>query len=268
MKAMKSCLFAPILVLTFTVSLCAGVYVRVDDSRPTGGQETSKIYIEKARLRMESTGGEEDHVLIFRKDQDVLWIIDSQAKTYHEITRQDVARMKGQMDHAMKMMAEQMKDLPPEQRKMMEQMMAQQGGMQMPKPKRTIYERKGTGEKVDQWTCTRYEGYVDGQKTEDVWTADWRQLGIDPADLDAFRAMGAFFEALSQETDAIFKMGTEEFEKEGGYSGLPVKTIEYENGAVVDTSEVKEVQERSFDPSIFELPSGLKKTEQPWGDMR
>lgn len=264
MLEMKSTLFTSIVVLTLAGSLQAqGIYIEVKNS-DSSGVETSRLYIGADRLRAESAGTGEDSTIIFREDRDVLWIIDNQANVYQEMTRQSLEAMKSQMENAMAMMAEQMKNMPPERRAMMEKMMGQGGGMPMSPPEKTTYKKASTGEKIKGWTCTRYEGFVGGTKTEDVWTVDWRQVGIDASDLSVMQAFGSFFEALAPD-ESFFQFGSEEFERNGGYSGAPVKTIVYEGGAVSHTSEVELIENRALEPTLFELPQGVRKGETSFG---
>ena len=267
MNSFKALIACSILSLLLIAHTKAGVYIyNVDQFKDADMTETSKVFIEKDRMRVESSGGSENNIIIFRGDKDVFWMINNDRKTYNEMTREDLEQLRKKMDNAFKEMEEQLKNLPPEQRKMMEQMMPKQAQMDMQQPAKTIYKKKSSGEKVNQWTCTLYEGFVDGKKTKDVWTADFAQLKIDPNDLKGLNAMGKFFEVLTKETDELFMIGSDELSKEGGFSGIPVKTIEYESGDVSQITEIKEITKKSFDSAIFELPAGLKKEKGPWGE--
>jgi hypothetical protein len=148
---------------------------------------------------------------------------------------------------------------------MMEKMMPEQAQMAMQKPTKTIYKKKAGGEKVNQWTCTLYEGFVEGKKTKDMWTTEFSEINIDTDDLKGLQAMGKFFEVLSKDTEELFMIGSDMQDQEGAFSGMPVKTIEYKSGAVVETTELKEIKSTSFESAIFELPPGLKKEQKSWG---
>ncbi|MDZ7379223.1 MAG: DUF3617 domain-containing protein, partial [candidate division KSB1 bacterium] len=102
-----------------------GVLIVSEDESALGpkGVFTSKAYIDKDRMRAEVGDPDTDQVVIFRQDKERFWIINNKDKTYREITKQEVQTIKAQIDSAMAMMQEQMKNLPPEQRKMMEQRM-------------------------------------------------------------------------------------------------------------------------------------------------
>ena len=267
MNTIKVLISYCLLLLLLPVSAMAGIYIHsVDQFKDTNKTETSKVFIEKDRMRVESGGSSENNIIIFRGDIELFWVINIDKKTYNEMTRDDLEKLRAKMDNAFKEMEEQMKNLPPEQRKMMEQMMPKQAQMAMQTPAKTIYKKKKSGEKINQWSCTLYEGFEEGKKTKDVWTADFSQLNINPDDLKGLNAMGKFFEVLTQEIEELYMIGPDQAEKEGGFSGVPVKTIEYESGNILQITELKEITSKSFDSAIFELPSGLKKEKGPWGE--
>jgi hypothetical protein len=261
----KTILRMLLLIFVLSVSAPAGVYIQIAGS--VGGTENdiSKMYIDKDRMRMEISSNMENEVMIFRQDQQLIWVINNKEKSYSKMTRDDLAKMKGQIDQAMKMMEEQLKNMPVEQREMMEKMMPKQGAMQMSKVEKTVYTKKKSGEKINRWTCDYYEGMVSGKKTEEVWTITWQQAGISRNDLQAFRGMGEFFQAITGKIDALYQIGSEDFEKQGGYAGLPVKMVQYEKGNTIVLSEVKEIKKQNIAPKLFELPAGFEETENPWG---
>jgi hypothetical protein len=259
-------LFTLMILIFFCVSLNAGVYIESTNKFSDDNVETAKIYIEKDRIRAESSGTEDNMITIFREDKGLFWVVNLDKKTYSELTKEDLEKLKKQMDDAFKQMEEQFKNMPPEQRKMMEKMMPEQARKAMDRPIKAEYKKKSSGEKVNKWTCSHYEGYVEGKKTSDLWTTDFKKLGIDASDLTGLNAMGKFFEVITKDIEELYMIGSEHYEKEGGFSGMPVKIIDYENGSVVQTMEMQKIDSKSFDAAIFELPSGLKKEKGAWGE--
>ena len=65
----------------------------------------------------------EKGAFLFDGVKQVVWIVNYDKKTYTEMTKTDLDRMGQQMTEAMAKMQEAMKNLPPEQRAQMEQMM-------------------------------------------------------------------------------------------------------------------------------------------------
>ncbi len=252
------------ILFIFSISLVqAGVIIKSSErSKKMNLDMTTTIYVEKDRLRVETADADQNQIIIFRGDKNVFWIIDNDKKTYSEMTQKDIEKLKEQMDKAQKMMQEQMKNMPAEQREMMEKMMP--GGMSTAKKVKTEYKKKSSGEKVGKWRCTHYEEFKEGKKSGEMWTADWDQMGLDRTDMQAMGQLGKFFEALSQETSDLMQIGSEEWEKEQGISGMPVRWINYLDGEGSSEGELKDILKQNLKSSLFEIPGGYSKGENPW----
>lgn len=255
--------FAGILVEQTTKGLTGG-----------GGSDTSIIRLENNRVRIEGSNGGRSHVMIYRADRETMYMIDPAAKTYREMTKQDLEKMMGQasqqMSQMQKMMEEQMKNMPPERRQMVEQMMKQKMG-QMPgvaaaatETSRTTYRKVASGETIGQWTCDKYEGTRDGQKQSELWTTNWAGLGVSIDDFRVFQDLARFFERLNPSmADQMFRIGPEA-ESEQGYAGVPVRRIYYRNGVPYQQVDVTQVtRQSSFEDPLFEPPDGYRREAMP-----
>jgi Domain of unknown function (DUF4412) len=271
----RKVLFCALFALTIFVSaLAAGTGVVIVTTNTTTAQPdakmTNKTYLDSDRMRMEAQVMGGTQIIIFRQDKDLFWIIDQKAGTYMEITKQDFQQMKAKMNEAKAMMDERMKSLPPEQRQMMEKMMQGRGmpGMQAASTIKITYKKTATGEKVNQWVCAKYEGYREDNKVKEVWTTDWKGLGLTPESFKLMKELSEFFEDFAKDMASSFdKVGSEEWEKEQGYTGIPVKTLSYMDGKLRTTTEITEVKQESLAPALFDLPSGLTKKEMPFKQM-
>lgn len=222
-----------------------------------GGVSIIKTYMDKNKMRVESG---ENEVVIYHQDKGVFWALDNKAKTYTEMTKDDIKAMKSQMDEAMKRMQDQMKDLPPEQRQMVEEMM--KGKMQS-EPAKTTFNKVASKVKVNQWTTDKYEGHRQGSLEKEVWSADMDELGLDDESLQVMTGLSEFFKELSPDSNAVLKPGSKEWEKEMGYAGIPVKSIDYRDGQKTGITEIKEISKQDFPASMFEIPAGYKKMANP-----
>jgi hypothetical protein len=147
--------------------------------------------------------------------------------------------------------------MPAEQRAMMEKMMKSK----MPAtPAKTTYKQVATGQKVNQWTCTQYEGETEGKKESEVWTTDPKSLGLTPDDFNVLKAMSKFWEGMAKSGAKFFKV-EEGQPAEGHYAGVPVKTVYYSEGKVSHTNELKSLERQDFEAAKFDLPSGFAKEE-------
>lgn len=267
MSPLKMKLSAVILLTVLVSSLSAGVLVvsaQTSTLRPDQ-KETTQIYVDADRLRIETKGGAMSHVVIFRQDKQLFWMIDSKDGSYMEMRKEDVQQIQATMNESMKALEAQMKNLPPEQRQMMEQMM--KGKMSTATPKKApqgAYKKTASGEKVNQWICDKYEGYFEGKKIKELWTTDWKQFGLSAEEFNVFKEIGEFFEGLAKNAPMTFdKVGSEEWAKEQGYAGIPVKTLSYLDGQLQGTMEITAARRQDFNASLFDLPAGLKKKEFP-----
>jgi len=252
-----------IVILLASVSVQAGLVVKMNQNvQGINMQSKQTMFIEKDKLRMEMSGEEENQTVIFRGDKNVFWVIDNEKKSYFEMTQDDIAKLKSQMESMQKMMMEQMKNMPEEQRKMMEDMMP--SNMSAEKKEKPIYTKKAGGVKVGNWTTTHYEGTKQGKKSDDLWTVDWSQAGFNRGDFTVMSKMADFFSALSQEATDFMKIGSEDWEKEMGISGMPVRWIDYLEGGSTSEGNVEEVSQKNLDASLFELPAGFKKDQSPF----
>ncbi len=252
------------LLLLWLQALTAGVLMVNTQESFQGSQQptTTKLRVEGDRVRIEMEGTGRNDVIIFRGDRQVLWMIDNKAKAYREMTKADVDRIGGQVNEMMAKMQEQLKNMPPQQRQMVEKMMkSRMGGMAGgAQPAKTEYTKVAGGQEINQWTCDKYEGIREGQKQREVWTTAPDQLGLEMSDFKVMQQMGEFFKGFSQfGREAPFRVGSEAAEQEGDYSGVPVRQIFYQGGRPISKTEIKEVRREDFDASLFEVPEGYKK---------
>jgi len=237
----------------------AGAGILIVEKTTTGTTtQTSQVQIEGGRMRVESpgrAGGQQ--TIIFDGTKQVMWIVDYTKKTYSEMTKADVDRAGGQLGGAMAQMQDQLKNMPPEQRAMVEKMMQGRGmtGMGAPPPQKTTYRPAGT-DKVGKWTCSKYDGYQDGQKTSEVCAVAPDALGFAMSDFDISRQLGDFLgKLMPQNSERVFRVGGAE---EQGFSGVPVRRV-FSTGQAQTTVELTDVSRQSFPASIFELPAGFQK---------
>jgi hypothetical protein len=224
---------------------------------------TSQVQIERERMRAELTGpAGETQIVVFDGPQQVLRLISVERKSYTEMTKADADRMGAQVSTAMAGMKEQLAKMPPEQRAKMEAMMARLGGAipgaaAAAKPD---FRRAGT-DKVGKWTCDKYEGFRNGEKTSEVCTVDPKALGLTMADFEISKQVGEFFQKLlPQGADQIVGVGTLDTQ---GFSGVPVRRVTLSGGKVQSTSELTDVRRQTFADSTYDVPAGFQKRTMP-----
>lgn len=267
--------FGTLFVLAILASsLSAGTGVVIVSTHTTTAKPEDKMinktYVDSDRMRMEAQAMGGTQIVIFRQDKGLFWVIDQKGKTYMEITKQDFQQMKAKMNEAKTAMDEQTKHLTPEQQQMLKKVMSGRGmpGTQPAGTVKTAYKKTAAGEKVNQWVCAKYEGYREDKKVKDVWTTDWKSLGLTPESFKVMKDLSEFFEDFAKDMASSFdKIGSEEWEKEQGYTGIPVKTLSYTDGKLRAATEVTEVKQESLPPTLFDLTPDLTKKELPFKQM-
>ncbi|MBW8887840.1 MAG: DUF4412 domain-containing protein [Fibrobacteres bacterium] len=214
---------------------------------------TNLIHLEgdKARIDM---GQNPSNYVVYRGDKNAFWMIDTQKKTCTVMTEKDLEAMHAKKDAIMAKLREQMKSLPPERQKMMEEMMAKMasGGAQAP---RITYRKIGDGGKVEGWSTEKYEGYRDSAKVSELWTAAPKSIGLQEADVKVVTDMAKFFQKFAKGMPDLIG------NKENGLEGVPVKSIGYKDGKPTWESDLKSVKKESLDASLFEMPAGFTENK-------
>ena len=242
-----------ILLLTLSAAASAENGVLIVQTTSTGsGQTTSQVQIAKSRMRAEMADGSgSQRALIFDGERQVMLIVNPERKSYSEITKADIDRLATQMQ-------DMMAKVPPEMRAKVEAMMKGRG-MGTATAARTEYRKVGT-DKTAKWTCDKYDGYQDGQKSSEICTVDPGVLGLSTADFAVTQQFMEFFEKLMpQSAGQVFGLGQMQTQ---GFSGFPVKSSST-SGSRTTTSEVTDVSRQTFEDSLFEAPAGFQKESLP-----
>ena len=246
--------------LSGSVQAATGLLV-VEKTTSGDTTRTSQIQIEQHRIRTE-VGGPISRVVIFDGTKQVLWLIDPAKKSYNEMTKADADRMGGQLQDAMSQMQAQLANLPPAQRAQIEALMKGRGLPGTAAAVQKAEYRKAGTDKVGKWTCDKYEGFQNNEKTSEVCTVDPATLGFALTDFDVSRQLGEFFKKLlPQNGDQLFTFGKVE---EQGYSGVPVRR-KFTTAGRETTTEVTEVTRQTFADATFAVPDGFTKEDFPGG---
>ncbi len=219
--------------------------------------QTHQVQLDANHMRAEVLGARgESQIVIFDGVKQVLYLVNPERKTYSEMTKEDADKLGAQVNDAMAQMQAQMANLPPEQRAQIEAMMKGRGmGAAMGGASKPEYKKTGTST-VGKWTCDKYEGYTNGQKTNEVCSVEAKALGFTTADFAVTREMAAFFaRIMPQGASRIFSIGDPAVQ---GYAGIPVRMTSTTMGRTT-TSELQDVTRGSIPDTAFEVPAGFQK---------
>jgi hypothetical protein len=223
---------------------------------------TDTILLDANRMRMESDDGK---VAMFLTDggRNRFVMLDKARKTYQEIDEQTMNQMAEQMSGAMAQMNAAMKNMPPEQRAMMEKMMKGKMPQAAAAPPKTVYTAKGSGS-INGFSCTKYEGDLSGAKESELCAAVPTQLKLSASDMQIFDKMRQFSSTLlSALANSPVKISVPSgYGFDQGYEGFPIQKTEFENGQETKRGELKSITRTNFTDADFSV-GDAKKVELP-----
>jgi hypothetical protein len=192
------------------------------------------------------------NVVIVRLDKKMIYQVDSNEKTYSEMTFEEweaqMKKMGQKMDSRMDELRKKMESMPEEQRKMMEQMMgSQMAGKQ--KDGKVDVVKTAESKKIAGYGCMKYSVTKDGKETIALWaTKDLKGYDMMRKDMEEFtsRMMSTDAMGIKSYTEAIKKV-----------DGFPMQT-DMPNGIKM---EVTKVERKAIATNEFEVPSGYSKVK-------
>jgi len=223
-----------------------------------GAPATTTSYFSSDHIRMAQADGND---VIFDLRSGDMTLLDAKKKTYSVITRKDFEEMAAMINERMnspevKQAQEQMKNLPPEQRKRMEEMM---GGMFA-----VHVTKEGTGRTIAGYHCDNYTMTI-GQfsTTEQCLTtelkfpeATWRQF---KNTLDSMQSMMRAMGPMAKGMESM----TEEMQKMKGIPLASTTTTSIMGRKSVSTTEVTSISHGPIPASAWDVPAGYAKVESP-----
>jgi hypothetical protein len=217
------------------------------------GRETTeqKIFFKPGMMKIVDIGSGE--MTIIRMDKEIMWQVNTEDSTYTEMTFAEMekasAETKERIAKAKSEMAEEMKNMSPEERKMMEKFMGSKMAAMMGAEEETVQlSLKSTDKKdiIGDYECKLVVMTLNEEPFVNMWVTDKYDVGGEL--FNFYRKMNVF------QYEPTKEMKT--------FKGFPVKmesTMDMGMGAVTNTTTVSKVVETSLKGSEFELPKGLKK---------
>jgi hypothetical protein len=235
-----------------------------------GARGATTMYADSDRLRVENPArdpGGRGRVMMLDADAKRMVTLDESTKTYTEVTEEDMKRIRGRMDGMRAQMDERMKNMPPEQRKKMEEMVAGRAGPgAMAKPREWTFESLGQKKTVNGFSCEMYRVNVDGKPREEDCISPWSAGLVKRED---FAGLQKFGEEMSRE----FGAGEGDpshgpFMKFDKAPGIPISRVPLEpDGKRGEEEQIKSIKRGAIPSSLFAIPPGFTKKELPMGPM-
>ncbi|MEQ1879312.1 MAG: hypothetical protein ABL958_21935 [Bdellovibrionia bacterium] len=265
---MKAVLIAVFPALMVTQVSFAGIHTVYDHKNisPTPESCVMNSYVDLAFIRADFQCGDKNNFsLIWDTKAEQTTNIDHKGKQYMTITLKDSKAMAQAMAPQMEKMkkvqeqlAAQLKNMPPDQRKMMEKALGGQQQQMIANGPRTI-KKTGTST-VGSYKCDLYDTFVGGQKTGESCIADWSQTKVDHKKyLAVVTTWQKHIEDMTKSMSNI--SATRDW---GDWAkGFMVKHSQYNQGKVVSQMTIKSIADKSLSSDLGKPPADYKKGPSP-----
>ncbi len=244
-----------LLLVSAALSFSQGLYWESNTTSPMLKEKTLHSTFSYMPGMMRQASAENGTATIFRLDRKVIVSINEHNKTYSEMTFDEIesaVRKKGEgIDKQKNILAEKMKNLPEEKRKMMEKML---GSASAGDPAETPVTVTKTAEAktISGYACTQYVLHQGEKTIMTVWaTKDIAGYAAMQKELQEFGRRMASLNAANGKSlaDAMKEV-----------VGFPIMT---QIGETLTTTVIK-VESRPTSHDMFEVPNGYQKTPSPY----
>jgi hypothetical protein len=161
--------------------LAAATTVLELDAREGGQPGRASVAVQDGRIRVEQGAG---GWMLYDSTKNTVWLVDTQRRSYVELTRAEMRRYGQQLAVARKLLDEQMKAMLPEQRAAFEKML---GGATRKEP--LLFQSTGQRREVAGFPCTGGRLVRGGKVHEEVCLAAPKDIGMPQADYATVRSM-------------------------------------------------------------------------------
>jgi hypothetical protein len=255
----------------------AGVIFLTETTFPNRAEmppQAGSMMIEGNNLKMTVGGmGNAPSTVIYRGDREEILLINHADHTWQAMDKATMVSLGRHMNPVMQQMQTHMenalKNMPPERRAMMENMLARQGvnpgqsinpGMMGRKVEMQVKKTSET-QSINNYPCVKYEVWQEGQKVAEHWVTDWNRIEGAQGAQDVFQDMAAFSREVWQGTFPGSGGPVSLFEALGTMEGFPVLTKMFSDGKTVTESRLMGVQEKPASGQEFEPPKDYVKKE-------
>ena len=252
-----------------TVFVCLSTTGALADStlkfRTKGDSDISAVMIHGGKVRMESATPEGAQISIYNSQDKTFTVLNKEQKSYivmdQKSVKEQAVRIKDTQKRLMAQMREQMRNMPPEQRKMVEQKMAELGAVDTGKMKPSTFSARKTGntKRVNGIECAVYQSYRDNRPLGDACIASRKALNLSESDYTTLRGMFAFLRDMKMQFASGSGVSTPENEMGlfDNIDGLPIKVTNTSGAQMV----LEGISNEALSPDMFNVPAGFTKVD-------
>lgn len=238
----------------------AGTIYETTTKELTGGKESStRLQVQDGQLRVDRKDPDGDGVMIYKND--AVHVLNPQEKSYVLIDRAAIKRFADQVNPALKQVEEQLKNMSPEQRAMVEKMM----GSRLPQERGATAEVVKTGrkDKIAGLACTYSEVRRGSALEQELCLAPPSSLTGGQEMFDVARKMSALMEDMlsSLQSPTLRQTLGAQVEPYAKLDGFPVFSRIYEDGKPSLETTLQSMRAASIAASQFDIPAGYKRKD-------
>jgi hypothetical protein len=234
------------------------------DLSSNGDSTIIQTWAQNGMMRVESQANKATarSTMIFKND--TIYAINHQDKSYLAMDRESMKRVAEQLNPALKMLQERMKDMTPEQRAQMEKMM---GGRLPPgvgeAEKKTEIKRTARTEKVSGYSCSYVQVLEDGVLTDEVCVTPSKALKGSDELMTAATRMSEMMREMMSTMDApwLKQMAEKQVQNFAALGGIPVLSRHFEAGTPHSETTLTSIRSETLAASLFEIPAGYTRKD-------
>jgi hypothetical protein len=263
---MQSSIFLATLTLGGLLLASAPARAAVTLVTERGNSGTTTIVLDGDHLRIEHPApGERTTATIIDAQAKKVVMVNDREKSYSELTEADRQAMRERMDAVRAQMKDRMKNLPPDQRKKMEEMMAERGigeaGAAKEPPSK--FEATGAKKTVNGIACDMYRRMQEGKVREELCISPWSAGLVRKSD---FAGVQKFAAGMMEDFGGPRAKRRNPLADLDQYPGLPISRVSIgEDGKRGEEEQIKSIKRGSVPASTFAAPAGYSKKEIPLG---
>jgi hypothetical protein len=229
-----------------------------------GGETVINTWAQNGMMRVETQAEKMANrsTMIFKND--TIYALNHQDKSYIAMDRDSMKRVAEQLNPALKMLQERMKDMTPEQRAQMEKMM---GGRLPPgvgeAEKKTEIKRTARADKVGGHSCTYVQVLEEGTLTDEMCVTPGNALKGSDELMTAATKMADLMREMMSTMDApwLKQMADKQVQNFAALGGIPVLSRHFEAGSPQSETTLKSIRSEALAASIFDVPAGYTKKD-------
>ncbi len=264
------CFVAAFSFVTATIGAeeAVDIVVHIDSKTYEEGQikETaSKVYISGENVKVVQEGSRA--YFIFRGEEDLVWLVDEEQEKYIQIDEELLNEIKSTIEQ----MKEQLENMPPQQREMVETMMKQrmrQHGLAVEEEDSLKYNHTDETKDINNYPCRKTELLKGSARIGDLWVTDWENIEHKEVLESAYTAMMDFVGSLS----GVFEEGVyQEYigelfvrrDVDGELEGMVISSVHYnDSDQPVAETTLNKIEPEDLPDKTF-LPPENYQLEEP-----